>query len=404
MGYFGGGGGGFNGQLTTDLELNGFRIISTPGNGNVVIEPGGAGKLVYRKGVAEVHLFHDEAHGYLESKEGGLRVKVEGAPMHFDFLTDTVKNELRIGSTPHDVLQTARLRNRFDHSYINLDTSGLIQFQGSGGSGGSALALGTLAADPGPRAGYAFVYAKLSGATVEVFVKDGDGSVTLVSPHAPDAPEWLYDAGDSAPRIVKEYNLYTGIVRYTNESRRDKLLSQGVPATAQAGLTTTYMHSESFAEHEARTGEHLQIRDWQADQDELQAEYEHLRAEEVRNQMTWTANESVRLRRKKARTLSGIEVLPAEAYDTDGDTGRKSLRSGFKARGGKFYREHRPEEIDLDDTQVRALLENPARPKIRPILDLRRPMPKWMRNFLGTTRPEHARRESQSEVRRQENP
>ena len=56
-----------------------------------------------------------------------------------------------------------------------------------------------------------------------MYAMDSYGTYSIISPHAIDAPAWLYDDDDPMPRVVKEMNSFIGIVRYTNESRLNKL-------------------------------------------------------------------------------------------------------------------------------------------------------------------------------------
>lgn len=71
---------------------------------------------------------------------------------------------------------------------------------------GGALQLANRTNDPSTVANSAFIYNK-SG---EMYVMDGSGNVTLISPHAKDSPGKSVDAGDATPIVIKHSNQYTG--------------------------------------------------------------------------------------------------------------------------------------------------------------------------------------------------
>jgi hypothetical protein len=107
---------------------------------------------------------------------------------------------------------------------------------------------------------------------------DSAGNVTMISPHAPDAPEWLYDwdVDRMSPKIVREFNSYVGIVRYTNYTRQARLLerlvmNRSMPISVQ---DKTVVHEETFEEYNARTGHSLEKVDWDADQLRMKAEHD----------------------------------------------------------------------------------------------------------------------------------
>ena len=104
----------------------------------------------------------------------------------------------------------------------------------------------------------------------ELFAQDGNGNNTQLSEHATDAPEWLSDNYEGIPdRISRELNWYVGSIRWVNKSRSDRLdqmrdLGQALP---EDSLKLIRVYQESFAEYNLRTGNDLQVRDWDKDQE-----------------------------------------------------------------------------------------------------------------------------------------
>ena len=76
--------------------------------------------------------------------------------------------------------------------------------------------------------GNAYIFGLTNGALqAEIYVKDGGGNVTLISPHSQEAPASLYDDADPFPNITSERNDYLGVIRWINKSR-EALVAQGV--------------------------------------------------------------------------------------------------------------------------------------------------------------------------------
>ena len=105
---------------------------------------------------------------------------------------------------------------------------------------------------------------------------DSGGNITIISPHADDAPEWLYDwdIDRMAPKIVREINHYAGIIRYTNHTRQARLLERLLnrwPAPIDA-LSRKVIHEETFEEYNVRTGHTLEKMDWDTDQLRMKSE------------------------------------------------------------------------------------------------------------------------------------
>ena len=110
----------------------------------------------------------------------------------------------------------------------------------------------------------------------QMCVMDSAGNITAISPHADDAPEWLYDwdIDRMAPKIVREINHYAGIIRYTNHTRQARLLERLLnrwPAPIDA-LSRKVIHEETFEEYNVRTGHTLEKMDWDTDQLRMKSE------------------------------------------------------------------------------------------------------------------------------------
>jgi hypothetical protein len=110
---------------------------------------------------------------------------------------------------------------------------------------------------PDPTTGGAKLFGKSISGTVEMFAADDAGNEMQISAHAMDGPAWLYDADDPFPRVVRDVNLFLGIVRYTNESRLAKLQETLLSGGSLSGLTADQkkiVHQETFEQHNARLG------------------------------------------------------------------------------------------------------------------------------------------------------
>lgn len=125
------------------------------------------------------------------------------------------------------------------------------------------------------------IYAKDISSLAEIFVMDEGGTETQISAHSRQAPDSLYDDADGMPdMIVEEVQHYAGKIRYTNKTRLARLMSlTDIEKSALTPEQRQVSICETFAEHEARTGNKLKMRDWTADQEAAKAEYDAKRAE-----------------------------------------------------------------------------------------------------------------------------
>lgn len=91
--------------------------------------------------------------------------------------------------------------------------------------------------------------------------------MTQQTAHAQDAPDSLYDPQDGLPMIVKEVQYFLGYVRYTNQTRATRIV--GMTDSEKQALTASRracVITETFAQHEARTAEHLTVLVWEQEQ------------------------------------------------------------------------------------------------------------------------------------------
>ena len=118
------------------------------------------------------------------------------------------------------------------------------------GGGTPVLALAQASGNPtGIGSNSAGLIAKDVSGTAELFAWDEAGNVTQISPHAMDAPAWLYDVDDPLPQILKEENLFLGVRRWTNKSRQARLLERFLAGEDLSQLTKeerTFIHVERF--------------------------------------------------------------------------------------------------------------------------------------------------------------
>jgi len=114
------------------------------------------------------------------------------------------------------------------------------------------------ASDPASSATFGQIYAKTNAGTTEVFVQDGAGNVTQISPHArasSPAPVAL-DAADKTPVVIYHKNLYTGEEQWLHLSAMARKL--------EALTGEKFVYSRQMPPNE--------VRDWGTEQTRQQAE------------------------------------------------------------------------------------------------------------------------------------
>jgi len=115
------------------------------------------------------------------------------------------------------------------------------------GGGTPVFVLADAGSDP---TGVPADHAGLVNKSGELYAFDENGNVTLISPHSANAPDALIDYADGMPdRVVLEINVYAGKLRWTNETRRNRLLES--PLTTERQPITLI---ETFDRYNARHG------------------------------------------------------------------------------------------------------------------------------------------------------
>ena len=112
--------------------------------------------------------------------------------------------------------------------------------------------------NPSSSATFGMVFAKTNAATTEVYVMDGAGNVTQISPHAranSPAPASV-DAGDKTPIVIHHANVYTGEQEWLHLSAMARKLEQ--------------LTGEQFV-WKSRLPD-SEIRDWDVEQARLESE------------------------------------------------------------------------------------------------------------------------------------
>jgi hypothetical protein len=139
--------------------------------------------------------------------------------------------------------------------------------------GASVLLFGN-GTKPSGMSNEAGLFAKDVAGTTEMHSFDEAGNETLISAHAGDAPDWMYDDEDGVPMIVKEAQYFLGTVRYSNQTRADRLLEMTDAEKALLPIEKRRVtFTETFAEHNTRLGlveeKALVKLDWEAEQDKI---------------------------------------------------------------------------------------------------------------------------------------
>ena len=210
------------------------------------------------------------------------------------YLTGTINNMYDIYLAPPATGGTAANRwgiyqnntaNNFFGGNVGIGTTDM-------GTGGSAALLFGSGAMPTAQTDVAGLYAQYSSTygAVELFAFDESGNVSQISAHAQEAPDFLYDSQDGLPMIVKEVQYFLGYVRYTNKTRMARLA--GMTDADKSALSPSQrvcVITESFADHQARTGEQLTLLVWEQEQAAIQQAKDAQRQAALSNQAALTA-------------------------------------------------------------------------------------------------------------------
>lgn len=141
-----------------------------------------------------------------------------------------------------------------------------------------------------PGSGCIIIFATTNGTSdgkAVSWVVQENGTMTQFSPHAGDAPAEFYMVTNWVkgiePKISKSMNIYTGTIEWQNDSLRALMLewlADGQDVT-KLGLKGALHRIETFAQYTERTGTPMSTRDWDLDQNTLQAKYDAERSEQV---------------------------------------------------------------------------------------------------------------------------
>lgn len=188
------------------------------------------------------------------------------------------------------------------------------------------------------------IYSKDSAGTAEGYWMDEAGNETLQTPHAHDAPAWLYDDDEPCPRMDKELQHYLGYVRYTNDTRAARIAGKtDAEKTAMKPDARRCVHQETFDEHNARLGltgdRALKVLVWEEVQAQHQTDYDTARAAELKARDEHNAG-----RAADQANLDLWQSLPDEAKE---GTTSPTVRSEFagNVRDAKDVRKPVPERL-----------------------------------------------------------
>lgn len=145
---------------------------------------------------------------------------------------------------------------------------GNVEIGAAGSSGKYVLSIANGTAPSSSPANAVQLYAEDVAASSELKVRDEAGNITTLSPHAKDAPSWLYDDTPGLEEVHFSANVYTGKITYTNETRKNKILQNMVDGVSYTG-NKTFIHNETFADYNTRTGSNLSVLNWDENQEAL---------------------------------------------------------------------------------------------------------------------------------------
>lgn len=198
-------------------------------------------------------LFHDGTHVYDITESGDIGLsQADGDTRYVNVTGDTMTGDLTISKT--GAILGLIVKTTTDHaSFVEASTNNLaqqmrMQTQGAVAApfvgtisnhdlailvnntymhvfkAGGAIKVSVYASLPGAYdADSVYLYAE--GASAELKVRDEAGNITTLSPHAQDAPAWLYDAEDvQPPQMSREVNVYAGTIRFENATRFRRLM------------------------------------------------------------------------------------------------------------------------------------------------------------------------------------
>lgn len=235
-------------------------------------------------------------------------------------------------------------------SVIRNVSNGVIKLNDSAETGGCQLEFYQKSdvATPGTNCGA--IGAEDGAGTAEVVVSDEAGTETVISPHASNGPDNLYDDHPGREHVIRSVNCFEDRVEFVNLTK----LAKSVEVLTGEKLT----HSETLADYNARTGKNKVKRDWLDHQNDMQAKYDAQREKEI------------------ADRLVSEQIHAEKIIANDAD---------FAARVAA-YAALPPQEKAKKPAPVKR--EVPPMPEvfIRPVADIRKDPPEWMQS-LGIAQP-----------------
>lgn len=250
------------GTLTGKLTINAT-------DGNVLRVTSSSGDNVNKIGRAVVQHYdidEEDIYGFALASLNGSNLVVFGGAAGSN-LNAATSIQFLTAATPTTLNGTLRMA---------LDNLGnVIYGTGVGPTGGGipAVVLSQASGNPtGIGSNTAGLIAKDNGGTCELYAWDEAGNVTLISPHAKDAPDWVYDDEPGIEEVHKSENVYLGRITWRNETRKNKLLQMQLDGEALPTdpLQRKFFVEENFAVYNERLNLHgakaLQVQDWEAGQ------------------------------------------------------------------------------------------------------------------------------------------
>jgi len=220
----------------------------------------------------------DYGHFNTSGSASPLTTNAYGLSIFPYYMSGTITNmyDIYLGSTVSNGTVTNRWgiyqANTANNSFggnVGIGTTSL-------GTGGSAALLLGNGSKPASLSNVAGLNAGVVAGTTELFGFDDGGNQTQLTPHAGDGPDWMYDAQDGTPLLIKEIQHFLGYVRYTNHTREARLA--GMTDAEKSALSVqqrTCVFTESFPDHNARLGltddAALVKLDWETEQQAIKA-------------------------------------------------------------------------------------------------------------------------------------
>lgn len=336
-----------------------------------VFETGAAGAspVIFRQtggvaGTDEIQISHNGTDGSIVEKSGNLTLSLTAgvAPA----VTLSTAGNFSLGGEGSMQASNVIAKTAF-YVGVALDTTlsrvadGVVKFAGSSGA---QIELPQSADVGTPSSNSARIGSEDVAGTAEMIVADEAGTETQISEHRSDGPAWLYDdvaVTGMLDRIEYERQRYLGTHRYFNVSRFRRLMAAGTPITSAPGLPTTCEFVETFAQWHARCPEksHVNVRDWDADQDAKQAAYDAAREAELDKVADIEAAHAAAVAAKQAAATAAYNTAKAE-FDGSWLAGIRGIKAPVA-----------PAPLELPPI--------PEMPAVREAKNIKKPKPSWLK-------------------------